>query len=56
MEAVDTVQWEHNVEHKDPTPTQHFFVCMSDFDVFSQLLPGPKKNQYLIFQPNGRFG
>lgn len=44
-EAVDTVQWEHNVQHKDPTPTQHFLrVCVSDFDVFSQLLPGPKKS------------
>lgn len=31
------------MEHKDPTPTQHFF-CVSDFDVFSQLLPGPKKS------------
>lgn len=40
--------------HQVPTPTNIFWD--SGFDVFSQLLHGPPKNQYLISQPDGRLG
>lgn len=47
-ETVNTGQQQHN-RYQDPTQHNTFFyccvcVCVSDFDVFSQLPPGPKKS------------